>query len=216
MSVSADLLLQDDLARRGFHGAFTSRIPSIEPHRDREVLMERFREPLRRAASNFAPGLPLIEASQIHGAEVAVVGPATTSPVPGVDALVTCDRGVVLGISVADCAPVWLREKSGKGLAMIHSGKAGTLLGAVPAALEILIALTNSEPAAVAAFIGPCIRPPDYEMDIAAVIRGQLRHAGVKDIFDCGENTAAQPERCYSYRRDKGLTGRHLALGRLG
>lgn len=215
MPESHGLLLRDALSRRGICGAFTPRVPGLDPDHDRDVLMARLRGAARAAAAELAPGLPLIEAEQTHGAEVAVVDAATPSPVPVVDALVTCDRRVVLGIAVADCAPVWLREKSGKGLAMIHSGKAGTLLGAVPAALEILIVLTSAEPSAITAFIGPCIRPPDYEMDIAAVIRGQLRHAGVKDIHDCGENTAANPDLYYSYRRDKGLTGRHLALGHL-
>jgi copper oxidase (laccase) domain-containing protein len=34
----------------------------------------------------------------------------------------------------------------------------------------------------------------------------------VRDIFDCGACTASNPEQYYSYRRERGRTGRLLAL----
>ncbi len=60
--------------------------------------------------------------------------------------------------------------------------------------------------------LGPCIRPPWYETDFAAEIVRQLRAAGVGRVEDGGTCTAADPERYYSYRREKGQTGRMLAL----
>jgi copper oxidase (laccase) domain-containing protein len=44
----------------------------------------------------------------------------------------------------------------------------------------------------------------------------QLRGAGVGRVADCGANTAADPERYYSYRMEKGRTGRLLALLMIG
>jgi copper oxidase (laccase) domain-containing protein len=70
----------------------------------------------------------------------------------------------------------------------------------------------GSAPAELVAQLSPCIRPPQYEVDFAAEIGRQLRAAGVGEVADCGANTAADPERYYSYRMEKGRTGRLLAL----
>lgn len=50
--------------------------------------------------------------------------------------------------------------------------------------------------------------------DLAALASQALQSAGVEagDIADCGFSTAADPAHFYSYRRDKGETGRHAAL----
>ena len=70
----------------------------------------------------------------------------------------------------------------------------------------------GTDPANLVVQVAPCIRPPNYEVDFAAQIVRQAREAGVSDIFDCGTCTASDPEKYYSYRRDKGRTGRLLAL----
>jgi polyphenol oxidase len=64
----------------------------------------------------------------------------------------------------------------------------------------------------VVAVLGPCIRPPDYEIDFAAEIGEQAERAGVGNYTDCGLNTAANLQRFYSYRREMGKTGRMMAL----
>jgi copper oxidase (laccase) domain-containing protein len=60
--------------------------------------------------------------------------------------------------------------------------------------------------------LSPCIRPPHYEIDFAAEIVRQCRDAGVKEIHDSGVCTACDLEHYYSYRAEKGKTGRMLAL----
>jgi copper oxidase (laccase) domain-containing protein len=70
----------------------------------------------------------------------------------------------------------------------------------------------GSNPAQMVAQLSPCIRPPDYEIDFAAEIVRQLQAAGVGHIADSGANTATDLERYYSYRVEKGRTGRLLAL----
>jgi polyphenol oxidase len=70
----------------------------------------------------------------------------------------------------------------------------------------------GSHPADLVAQLSPCIRPPYYEVDFAADIVLNLKRAGVSRVFDSGENTAADLERFYSYRMEKGQTGRMLAL----
>ena len=70
----------------------------------------------------------------------------------------------------------------------------------------------GTDPADLVAQLGPCIRPPQYEVDFAAEIVQSLRRSGVTQVFDSGENTAENPEKYYSYRMEKGRTGRMLAL----
>jgi copper oxidase (laccase) domain-containing protein len=60
--------------------------------------------------------------------------------------------------------------------------------------------------------LSPCIRPPHYEIDFAATIIEQCRAQGVKKIYDSGICTACDIVRYYSYRAEKGRTGRMLAL----
>lgn len=64
------------------------------------------------------------------------------------------------------------------------------------------------------AVISPCVRPPHYEEDIPTAIKNQLLNEGVleEQIHDSGLDTAADTRRFYSYRMEKGQTGRMLAL----
>jgi copper oxidase (laccase) domain-containing protein len=61
------------------------------------------------------------------------------------------------------------------------------------------------------AVISPSIGPCHYEMDLWAGIEAQLRAAGVRDIHNPRGCTACHLDRFYSYRAEKGQTGRHLA-----
>ena len=60
--------------------------------------------------------------------------------------------------------------------------------------------------------LSPCIRPPHYEIDFAAEIVRQCRDLGVTAVHDCGVCTACDLKRYYSYRAEKGRTGRMLAF----
>lgn len=156
-------------------------------------------------------GHPLVTAEQIHAAEIAMVTEPAVSPFPGVDGLLTATRGLTLGIYVADCAPVWILTRDGRAGALLHSGKKGTALGIVPAGIGAICSLGGIAPSDLIVVVGPCIRPTCYETDFAAEIRSQARRAGVSAIHDDLTCTACHPERYYSYRREKGLTGRMLA-----
>jgi len=154
---------------------------------------------------------PLVTAEQIHGKEIAIVTVATTSAIRGMDALITCTRGLTLGIYIADCAPVWIVARDGSAGALVHSGKKGTELGIVPLAIEKLLKVTDLDCQDLSVVIGPCIRPPCYEIDFGARIQEQARECGVLEIHNSELCTACHPELYYSYRREKGLTGRMLA-----
>ncbi len=155
-------------------------------------------------------------AQQVHGKQVAIVGDIGCSyPVEGVDGLFC--GGVAdccLGIYVADCAAIWVydTEKGCRGL--VHSGKAGTQLNIVGELFARMHKVLGVEASNCIAVISPCVRPPHYEMDIPSAVKSQLREVGVlpENIIDSGIDTAADTQTYYSYRAEKGNTGRMLAL----
>jgi hypothetical protein len=148
----------------------------------------------------------------VHGNRVAVLREAITQEVPDTDGLVTNLHGFCLGVYVADCCAIYLVDPVKRVIGLLHSGKKGTELGIAGRAVETMAREYGSAPAELVAQLSPCIRPPQYEVDFAAEIGRQLRAAGVGEVADCGANTAADPERYYSYRMEKGRTGRLLAL----
>jgi hypothetical protein len=129
-----------------------------------------------------------------------------------VDALVTRDPNVLLGIHVADCCAVFLVDSERGTIGLVHSGKKGTELNVVGAAVRKMATEFGTDPADIVAQLSPCIRPPEYEVDFASEIIRELKQAGVNRVFDSGENTATDLKRFYSYRMEKGRTGRMLAL----
>ena len=191
---------------------FLGRIPGVDVAVERYEAMARLAPHQANLISERGLGeYPLATAEQIHGAEIAMVTEAPPTPIIGVDGLITTSRGITLGISVADCAPVWLVARDGSAGGLLHSGKKGTELGIVPEGIRSLCSLANFSPPDLIMLIGPCIRPPCYELDFAAEIRRQAHEAGVTSIHDERICTACHPERYYSYRRELGLTGRMLA-----
>ncbi len=194
--------------------AFTGRVPGLDVQMEREAALARLEEhhlAARRALDPAAPS-PFVTGTQVHGREVAIVDAQTAGPVEGVDGLITNTAGVTLGIYVADCCAIYLVDPKRRAIGLLHSGKKGTELGIVTAALEKMKAAFGCNPAEMIAQLSPCIRPPRYEIDFAAQIVGQCRAAGVREVFDCNICTASHRERYYSYRAELGKTGRMLAL----
>jgi copper oxidase (laccase) domain-containing protein len=141
-----------------------------------------------------------VTAEQPHANVVALVhGPAT---VPGADALITRQPDLLLIIRCADCPPVFLVDRRGPAIALIHSGKKGTLANIVGQTRRLL-------PDADFAFIGPSIGPCHYDLDLWQMIETQLTGLQIHNPRCC---TACRPDRYYSYRAQKGQTGRHLAV----
>ena len=193
--------------------AFIQRCPDVDVRTDRETAMQRLWSVQRKTADELGfCGMPFVTAEQVHGNIIAQIDAPASLPAPGADGLITSTPGLCLAISVADCAAVFLADKHARAIALVHSGKKGTELGIVPKAIHALRENSGIAPADLVIQIAPCIRPPHYEWDFAAEIVRQARAAGVSDVHDCGTCTASDPEKYYSYRREKGRTGRLLAL----
>ena len=193
--------------------AFTGLAPGIDVSTDRETALTRLEETHVNLRTELGlGGRRFITAQQVHGAGVAAVNAESHSPVPHVDALITDDPRVCLGIYVADCGPVFIVDPERRAIGCVHSGRKGTELEIVRAAVHAMVENYGCVPARMIAQLGPCIRPPHYEIDFAADIVRQLHEAGVGSVHDCGTCTASNPDRYYSYRRELGKTGRMVAL----
>jgi copper oxidase (laccase) domain-containing protein len=153
-------------------------------------------------------------AEQIHGGETAGVTADSPRWTPGVDGLMTNVPGLMLGIHTADCTPVYLVDPVRKAIALLHSGRKSTEAGITPRAVRLMAETYGTVPTDLIIQVGPCIRPPLFEVDIASMIVRDAISAGVpaSQVHDCGTCTGAEVSRYYSYRVEKGKTGRLLAL----
>jgi copper oxidase (laccase) domain-containing protein len=191
------------------HG-FILRIPGLDVRTDRESALQRLDKYHREQLAHIG-ARSLKFAEQIHGSGVALIDTGSPPKSEGVDGLVTADPKVALGIYVADCCAIFLADPVRRAVGLVHSGKKGTEQNIVGAAIRKLQTDLGSRPNDLIAVLSPCIRPPHYEIDFAQSIVTQLRAEGVTEIYDEGENTGSDLNRFYSYRMEKGRTGRMLA-----
>ena len=218
-------------ATRVCRSVFIKRIPGIDVSHDKAETLRRLdavhrqvrqsigmasglpsRSPLERSGKS--EGWPLLTAEQVHGNQIAIVDLAMTSDkhFAGCDGFITSQRGIALGIHVADCCAVYIVDPIMPAIGLVHSGKKGTELNIAGNAIEQMREKFGSNPADMIVQLSPCIRPPHYEIDFAAQIVDQCRSQGVKQIHDTGLCTACDLAAYYSYRAEKGKTGRMLAL----
>jgi hypothetical protein len=193
--------------------AFTLRVPGLDVRLEREAALQALEQTHLSVRKDLGlGGRVFATATQVHGNQVARVTAGSAFPVPETDALITDDPGVCLGIYVADCGPIYLVDPERRAIGLAHSGRKGTELEIARVAVERMMAEFGCVPARMIAQLGPCIRPPRYEIDFASAILAQCRAAGVGQVHDCGTCTGTHLERYYSYRMELGRTGRMLAL----
>ena len=194
---------------------FTRRIPGIHVSHDKAEALKRLESAHLEIRNAIGIGdWPLLTAQQIHGDKIACVNAMveTDRELSGCDGIITNQRGVTLGIYVADCCAVYLVDRKQRAAALIHSGKKGTNLRIVSKAIAQMREKFSIQPQDLIAQLSPCIRPPHFEVDFAADIIRQCQTAGLNEIHDSGVCTACNLDAYYSYRAEKGRTGRMLAL----
>ena len=203
------------LERVGCHHGFVGRVPGIELSHDKAIVLENLDKVHRQARQVLGLGnRKFITVRQVHGDRIARVDSvlATDHCFEGCDGLITNQRDVCLGVYVADCCAVYLVHRNSRAIGLVHSGKKGTALGIVRKAIESMRQEFEIESGDLIVQLSPCIRSPHYEIDFAADIVRQCRDAGIEEIFDSGVCTGCELEHYYSYRAEKGRTGRMLAL----
>jgi polyphenol oxidase len=166
---------------------------------------------------------------QVHGNEV--IDADSAGDEPQADAAVGRRRGTVCAVLIADCMPVILADANGGVVGVAHAGWRGLSDGVIEATVRAM----GSR--ALIAWLGPAIGPRVYEvgeevraaflpeeqsafvatrpghwlLDLYAVARRRLGASGVKRVYGGGFCTYSEPERFFSYRRER-ATGRMAAL----
>ncbi len=199
----------------------------------------------RRVADAVLPGRELTGVYQVHGNRCVVIDDTTDLAArPEADALATRTPGIILGILTADCVPVLFADRDAGVIGAAHAGWKGALAGVTDATLTAMESLGASR-ANIAAAIGPCIARASYEVDdgfvqrftaddpanerffaaakpghamfdIAAYVAARLAAAGVTRIAIGGQDTYAEAEDYFSYRRachkEENSYGRQLSV----
>jgi len=153
------------------------------------------------------------------------------------DAVITKERGILIGIQVADCVPVLLFDTERHISGVIHAGWRGTAAGILKKTVDAMRDRFSSSPDDIKAAIGPSIRwccyhvghdvlesvikatgngsyhinkGDSYCLDLAAANKYQAMSSEIpeKNIWISQECTYCYPDKFYSYRYAKGTTGR--------
>ena len=199
----------------GCGAVFIKRVPGIDVGSDKAAAVSRLEGAHREVRQRLGlADWAQVTAEQVHGNRVAVVDAplGRDRHLAGYDGFVTNQEKTTLGIYVADCCAVYIVDPKARAVGLVHSGKTGTSLGIAVKAIELMSGRFGSRPPDLVVQLSPCIRPPHYEIDFAAEIREQCSAAGVAQVHDCGICTGCDLQSYYSYRMEKGKTGRMLAL----
>ena len=107
-----------------------------------------------------------VEADQVHGTVIAVVGAAEAGrSVPQADGLASNEPGTVLAVHAADCVTVLLADARGGSVAAVHAGWRGTAGGIAGEAVRVLAERFGVDPRNLLAALGPSIGRCHYEVD---------------------------------------------------
>ena len=194
---------------------------------DREAVLEN-----RRRLEAILPAEPAW-LRQVHGRNVVNWHEAKQGA--QADAVISDQPGQVCAVLTADCLPVLLADENGREIAAIHAGWRGLAAGIIDRTVNSM----SSSSETLMAWLGPAISRRYFQVgeevraaflrldpnsecafyadgdrwkaDLYELARQQLRAAGVDAIHGGNYCTFGEPDRFYSYRRDR-QTGRMASL----
>ncbi|MBC7782073.1 MAG: peptidoglycan editing factor PgeF [Proteobacteria bacterium] len=174
--------------------------------------------------------------NQVHGHH-AVAAHEIDAP-PRADASFTDQPDVVCAVLIADCMPVLLCTDDGTVVAAVHCGWRGLAGGVIDSTLvamnvdpkrviawlgpaigpkafevgaDVRAAFLALDPANDLEFAVSTDVPDKWFADLFALGRRQLARAGVGHVYGGGVCTVSDPQRFFSYRRER-VTGRMAAM----
>jgi len=104
---------------------------------------------------------------QVHEDRIAVVGQTDTldtiSQTPA-DALMTSNRGEVIGVRTADCVPILISDREGRVVSAVHAGWRGLVARIIPKAIDAFVTGFHIRPDQLLAAVGPCISVRRYQV----------------------------------------------------
>jgi len=111
----------------------------------------------------------LVTVKQVHGTDILVIDEPNedVSHFLGIegDAIITNKPSIMIGVCVADCAPILLLDQEKQIIAAVHAGWQGTASKLVTKTVTGMKSLFGCNPNKIQAVIGPCIGKCCYEVD---------------------------------------------------
>jgi len=181
------------------------------------------------------PAERLVVLAAVSGGPVGQVGVDSPAEVTGVEAVVSAESDLAVGVIAADCVPVLLADESAGVVAAAHAGRRGVQARIVTDTVLAMREL-GADPAATVAWLGPAICGRCYEvgedvaaqtlavapaaqartswgttaLDLPAAVLSELGQLGVGEVHANPRCTYEDPT-LFSYRRD-GRTGRQASV----
>jgi len=153
------------------------------------------------------------------------------------DAVITGEKGLLIGIQVADCVPILIYDKEKGIIGAVHAGWRGTAEGILIKTIRFIMNRFFCRADSIIIASGPAIRWCCYKvddgvlkavrlatgkgeyyierggkycLDLPAANRYQALSMGIQEsnIWMSDECTFCYPDKYYSYRYSKGSTGR--------
>lgn len=114
----------------------------------------------------------LVMPHQVHGTEVRQIAKDfVTLPenirrmiLEGVDAVMTDESGICIGVSTADCIPIIIYSASSHAVAVVHAGWRGTVARIVEQTVQAMAVTYHSVPSELRCVIGPGISLDNFEV----------------------------------------------------
>jgi len=181
----------------------------------------------------------MVRSEQVHGTEVLVA--EKPGVYHGYDAFITCKKNLFLSVFTADCYPILIFDPRHNASGAVHAGWKGAAGEIVIKAIDAMQKNFGSIPAECLAYIGTGISAEAYEVsrEVANAFQTNeskpshysvkeqkylldLRQANYRQLLDAGIQISniERSSFCsyrdstlfFSYRRDKGTTGRMVSL----
>lgn len=178
----------------------------------------------------------LVISKQVHGNKIYVANDATITE--GYDAIITNKKNIFPVISIADCTPILIHDPHNQAVAAIHAGWKGTVAEIVKHTLLTMQQQYGTQGIYCKAYIGACISYSNFEVgeevaqhfnsslkkfdtekqkwfvDLKATNKQQLLDFGVKEEnIELSPYCTVKDEKLFfSHRRDKGISGRMMAV----
>lgn len=181
----------------------------------------------------------LISPVQTHSANIDTAI-ETRNDYPDCDALILAQKNLGIFLNFADCTPIILYDKKQNIGAIAHAGWRGTAQKIAPLTVQKMKADFGSNPADIAAVIGPAIgfccynvgqevyeklaqtvsnfdelfeiREGKIFVDLKNINKRQLEEIGIEQIDVCPYCTVHNNDLFFSYRNENATTKRHSAV----
>lgn len=176
----------------------------------------------------------MIFQKQVHGDTIRIVDEKSDSSIES-DAMITNQAGIILNISIADCAAILIYDKKNNVVAGVHSGWRGTALEICKKTIKKLMNEFHSQTEDLLIYISPCAGGDNYEVgsEVAKLFPnstipksdGKYLFDNKKEIFNSLLNLGVPKENIeisdictienqdfHSFRRDGNKSGRMSAF----